>query len=498
VRIFCNVFTTIIGSVLFLAVTGMNPVLAFEDETAPLSIVYPQTATLFPGNIIPPIMRWVDQTQAGWWSVEIRKDNGFVLLEARSDEPWWRPDTDQWDALKKYPDTVFQLCVTGFAQSAQEKPLSRDSVQFTISAMTVNAPIFYRDVPLPARHARGNLPSIEWRLGSVADASPRTVLSGMTECGNCHSFSANGKVLGMDVDFGSDKGAYVLTEVNDHVLFDQSKVITWSDFNPEALEPTFGLLSTVSPDGRHVVSTVNDYAAFRYIDDLDYSQLFFPVRGILVAFDRETKRFHTVPGATDTAFVQTNPAISPDGKWLVFARAPALQNKEMHSMMHGFLYEDTTYQYDLYRVPFGQDQAGKPEPIPGASHNGMSNFFPKFSPDGKWIVFCKAKRFMLNQLDSELYIIPAQGGKARRLAGNFPGRMNSWHSWSPDGKWLVFASKANGPYTQLWLTHITEQGESTPPVLLDHLTGQERAANIPEFVNISFEEQLLRIVNELN
>ncbi len=63
--------------------------------------------------------------------------------------------------------------------------------------------------------------------------------------------------------------------------------------------------------------------------------------------------------------------------------------------------------------------------------------------------------------------------------------MNSWHSWSPNGKWLVFASKANGPYTQLWLTHIDENGNDTPPVLLEHFTDANRAANIPEFVSIS-------------
>ena len=48
-------------------------------------------------------------------------------------------------------------------------------------------------------------------------------------------------------------------------------------------------------------------------------------------------------------------------------------------------------------------------PIEGASHNGMSNFFAKFSPDGKWIVFCKAENYMLLMPDSELYIIPSEG-----------------------------------------------------------------------------------------
>ena len=62
--------------------------------------------------------------------------------------------------------------------------------------------------------------------------------------------------------------------------------------------------------------------------------------------------------------------------------------------------------------------------------------------------------------------------------------MNSWHSWSSNGRWLVFSSKANTPYTQLFLTHIDEDGESTPPVVLERFTGTDRAANIPEFVTL--------------
>ena len=105
-------------------------------------------------------------------------------------------------------------------------------------------------------------------------------------------------------------------------------------------------------------------------------------------------------------------------------------------------------------------QGGKAEPLAGASRNGRSNYFPKYSPDGKWIVFCQASNYMLLQPDSELYIIPAEGGEARRLKCN-TARMNSWHSWSPNSRWLVFSSKANSPYTQLFLTHIDERGESS-------------------------------------
>ncbi|MCP4040301.1 MAG: tetratricopeptide repeat protein, partial [bacterium] len=136
-----------------------------------------------------------------------------------------------------------------------------------------------------------------------------------------------------------------------------------------------------------------------------------------------------------------------------------------------------------YKIPFNDGKGGVAEPLAGASDNGMSNFFAQYSPDGKWIVFCKARSYMLLQPDSELYIIPAEGGEARRLSSN-TSLMNSWHSWSSNSRWLVFSSKVNTPYTQLFLTHIDENGDDTPPVLLERFTSSDRAANIPVFVGL--------------
>jgi Tfp pilus assembly protein PilF len=68
--------------------------------------------------------------------------------------------------------------------------------------------------------------------------------------------------------------------------------------------------------------------------------------------------------------------------------------------------------------------------------------------------------------------------------------MNSWHSFSPNGRWLVFSSKSRSPYTQLFLTHIDEAGRDTPAILIENSTAANRAVNIPEFVNIPPETRL--------
>jgi Tfp pilus assembly protein PilF len=114
----------------------------------------------------------------------------------------------------------------------------------------------------------------------------------------------------------------------------------------------------------------------------------------------------------------------------------------------------------------------------------MSNSFPKVSPDGRWIVYVQSRNGQLMRPDGQLYIVPAAGGPARRMTCNTP-LMNSWHSFSPDGRWMVFSSKSRSPYTQMFLTHIDEQGNDTPAILIERATDANRAVNLPEFVNLA-------------
>jgi Flp pilus assembly protein TadD len=85
--------------------------------------------------------------------------------------------------------------------------------------------------------------------------------------------------------------------------------------------------------------------------------------------------------------------------------------------------------------------------------------------------------------DSRLFIVSFAGGKARRMNCN-TSLMNSWHTFSPNGRWLAFSSKARSPYTQLMLTHIDANGNDSPAIIVDNTTAANRAVNIPEFVNV--------------
>jgi Flp pilus assembly protein TadD len=462
---------------------------------AQLQITYPLEGTLFPPESVAPTFVWEDKTgTVDRWSVVVRDDTGHDVLRDSVDAPRWRPSEDSWRQIKQQSsERDAEVIVAGVSRSKRATVLSSARVHIRTSKDEVGDSLFYREVPLPFLTAVQDPSRIRWRFGTIdAESGPPIVLQNLPVCGNCHSFADNGSILGLDVDYGNDKGAYAIMPVSKHMVMDDAKIITWADYRREDGELTFGLLSRVSPTGRYVISTVKDRSVFVAIPDLMISQLFFPIKGILVVYDRETKTFSALPGADDPQYVQTNAVWSPDGKDIVFARTTAYHAERLDQQNSAvvdekdvpeFTVEKKPFRYDLYRIPFNDGKGGTPEPLQGASDNGMSNFFPKYSPDGKWIVFCKAKSYMLLQPDSELYILAAAGGVARRLRYN-TARMNSWHSWSSNSRWLVFSSKVNTPYTQLFLTHIDENGNDSPPVLLERFTSPDRAANIPEFVRL--------------
>jgi len=490
-----------VGAIFLPRGTGPDArkVLASLAKATPpghVTIEYPLEGTLFPPEISAPAFRWKDDgSRANLWLVTIEFTDGYGRLNDFTPQAEWRPPPRLWDQIKRRSmDGPAVVTVLGINRQTPGAVLSAGKVTIRTSSDPVGAPLFYREVNLPFVEAVKDPSTIRWRFGAIsATEPPPIVLENLPVCGNCHSFSADGAVLGMDIDYANDKDSYAITIVSRSMTLDRNVIITWSDYKKDEQEPTFGLLSQVSPDGRYVVSTVKDESVFVPKPGLEFSQLFFPVKGILCIYDRQTKTFQSLPGADDPKLVQSNPTWSPDGKYIVFAataayklRKPGDQRKILLNPAdcREFLVDGKPFKFNLFRLPFNEGQGGKPAPVKGASFNGKSNFFPKYSPDGKWIVFCQAENYMLLQPDSELYLIPAGGGEARRLRAN-TRRMNSWHSFSPNGKWLVFSGKPDSAYTRLYLTHIDDKGESTPPVVLDHLTVPDRAANIPEFVNTS-------------
>jgi tetratricopeptide (TPR) repeat protein len=501
-----------------------------DSTSASITIDYPQDGSIFPPEITPFTFIWRDaEALATTWRIDIAFADGAKPLHTRSQgEPMqigeidrrcisstnqlpsltpeqaaahtWKPDAETWSLIKRH-SLGHRATVTVTGLDATDRPVTESRVSLSTSTDPVDGQIFYRDVPLmPAEGKKGIVqplsPSllylINWRIRDIAQPESRVLIHDLHTCGNCHSFSTDGKTMGMDVDGpGNDKGLYAIVPVQKHMSIRNEDTISWNT-DLRVGQSRVGFMSQVSPDGQYVLSTfagqdqsipssyfVNNFKDYRFL------QVFYPTRGILAWYSRATGRRQPLPGADDPRYVQTDGVWSPDGKYVVFARAeakdPYTEGQKLPLQANDP--NEVQIQYSLYRVPFNGGLGGKAEPIAGASNNGMSNNFPKVSPDGRWIVFVKCRNAQLMRPDSELYIIPAAGGVARRMRCN-TSRMNSWHSFSPNGRWLVFSSKSRSPYTQMFLTHIDAKGNDSPPIYVDNSTAANRAVNIPEFVNI--------------
>ncbi len=503
---------------------------------ATIAVDYPTDGAIFPPEFTPPLFVWSDSSpSARFWRVKITfgRQSPAIHAESRGELPpigpidedcakggavppqlppderdghSWRPDAATWAAIKHGSiNRPALVTITGFPDEASTQAVSRGEVSIETSSDPVGAPIFFRDVPLlGSTEARkgviapvpaNKMHLIAWRLRYVSEPTSRLMITDIPTCINCHSFSRDGKWMGLDVDGpANDKGLYGIVPVEKETSIQDQYVIRWGSFAQKGVK-RFGFMSQISPNGRYVITSteppggqVRDIetrffnAAYSHFG---FGQVFYPTRGILAWYDRDTGKLQSLPGADDPRYVQASAFWSPDGKWLVFSRAPAKDPYYAGQSTATYANDpsETQIQYDLYRIPFNSGKGGTPEPIAGASQNGMSNDFPKVSPDGRWVVFVENHNGLLMRPDSKLYIVPLQGGQARRLRCNLL-LMNSWHSFSPNGRWLVFSSKSRSLYTQLFLTHIDQEGRDSPAILIENATAANRAVNIPEFVNV--------------
>lgn len=502
-----------------------------DPSGALVTIDYPADGSIVPPDLASPTFLWHDAApEADRWLVEVSFGEGgpgLSLLvpgepppkgeidpravaennEIYAGTPYqasarsWKPAPEVWEAIRRHSvERPASFTFRGYHAARPDRLLSRGRVSLTTSRDPVGAPIFYRDVPLmPSQTeegvikplAKGALPLIAWRLKDVSRADSRVLLTDMPTCANCHSFSADGRTLGLDVDGPQgDKGAYALVTVARTTIIRDQDVMTWNAYpGMKTGLNTLGFLSRVSPDGEWIVSTINEALYVRNFWDYRFNQVFYPTRGILAWYSRRTGEIRALPGADDPAFVHCDPVWTPDGRTIVFARARARDAYVAGRPDATYANDsnETPIQYDLYRIPFNDGRGGRIEPIAGAAGNGMSNSFPKVSPDGKWIVFVQSRNGQLMRPDGRLFIVPIGGGEARAMRCNLP-LMNSWHSFSPNGRWMVFSSKSNTPYTQMFLTHIDPEGNDSPPILIENATAANRAVNIPEFVNVPYDD----------
>jgi hypothetical protein len=195
----------------------------------------------------------------------------------------------------------------------------------------------------------------------------------------------------------------------------------------------------------------------------------------------------------DSTELEVFPAWAPDGKTLYYCSAHfQWQDSTLRNTVK-FTNYSKKLKYNIYRKSFDPETMtfGPRELVFSADSLNKSATLPRISPDGRYLMFTLAEYgvFHIWHHDADLWMIDLQNGEARAAQELNSSDTESYHSWSSNGKWVVFSSRRNdGTYTRPFFAHIDKNGQGTKPFELpsadpDYHRQFMKCYNIPEFMH---------------
>ena len=185
------------------------------------------------------------------------------------------------------------------------------------------------------------------------------------------------------------------------------------------------------------------------------------------------------------------PTWSPDGKWLYFCSAHFVYQSDSVDRSE-ITMRANEVKYNIYRKSFNLKtrQFGEREMVFCADTLGKSATFPRLSPDGRWLLFTLGEWgcFHIWHHDADLWMKDLKTGEVRAMDEMNSDDTESYHSWSSNGRWVVFSSRRyDGVFTRPFIAHIDAQGQGSKPFELpakdpDLHRQFLKSYNVPEFM----------------
>lgn len=293
-------------------------------------------------------------------------------------------------------------------------------------------------------------------------------------CINCHSFANNDPGRFMVHVRGSKSGTYIMENGRIHK----------TDPKIESM-PGNATYPSWHPGGRYIAFSSNQVRQSFYAAPSKSIEV-FDLLGSMVLYDTRDNKIISISEEDTTSYIRTFPGWSPDGKYLYYCRAV-----NHISAKDPVMPDIISIHHDLVRKSFDEatETFGKTEIVFAASELNKSVSFPRISPDGKYLVFTLHDfgTFPIWHAEADLYSLNLETREIRKLDLN-SDETESYHSWSSNGKWLVFSSKRyDGRTTRPYISFMGPDGKSARPFLLpqkdpDIYNSMIESFNIPEFV----------------
>jgi hypothetical protein len=343
-----------------------------------------------------------------------------------------------------------------------------ESVSNTIAREEIDGYLVYRLIP----PLYNNYSEMSICQRNLQDYDESVLLDntdfGASHCMNCHTFLNN-------------KGDNMLLQVrgpNQGMLLERNGALTKVDTRTKSKASPAGFASW-HPSGRVIAFSVNKVRQFFHNARTEVRDC-IDMNSSLELYWVDTNTMTSIPKLAQPNQLDTWPAWSADGRYLYFCRAPkSWTDTEKVPPVN---YEKV--KYDLLRIGFDVETGvwGDVETVLSSRDTGLSITQPRFSPDGRFLVFCMAdySTYAIWHASSDLYLTDLKTGRYGRMECN-SDEAESWHCWSSNSRWLVFSSKrGNGLLSRPYFSYIDDAGKAHKPFVLP----QEDPAFYDSFVKL--------------
>ena len=284
-------------------------------------------------------------------------------------------------------------------------------------------------------------------------------------CMNCHTSNRNGTSF---MHLRGAKGGTILNR--------NGKLVKLNTKTEKTGNTVYG---DISADGRYGVFTTADIT-FAIHSQVDLRMEVYDQRSDLVVLDFDNLTVTYSPATSGDDYQETFPCFSADGRTIFFCRAEHHEQPDSISDMH---YNIAVISFDPETGKMG-DRAIT---IVRAGDN-ISFSHLKASPDGHWLMATAARygTFPVWHKESELWLIDLQTRKIDVLPKINAYGADTYHSWSSNSRWVVFASKRDDlVYGRPYIAFIGPDGNVGKPFVLpqkdpDRYVTTLKSFNLPE------------------
>ncbi len=164
------------------------------------------------------------------------------------------------------------------------------------------------------------------------------------------------------------------------------------------------------------------------------------------------------PLLCDTTRLETFPTFSPDEKYIYFCSSPSVDLPRDYKRL----------KYVLARIPF--------DPSTGTIGTHVDTLFtersvchPRVSPDGEQLLFTVQDygTFPIWHKEADLWMMNLRTGEIDTLQMVNSSQCDTYHSWSSNSRWFVFASKRDdGLYGKPYFCYVDKNGKAHKPFCL--------------------------------